>query len=73
MCGQQSKGRADKQAGSWASTGQMSLGNHLIASCHAHVLACTHTLRNPLYTHTHTFLNLSLIHGLTDPTGGQQS
>lgn len=26
------KGRTDKQASSWASTGQMSLGNHLIAS-----------------------------------------
>lgn len=49
MCGQQSKGRTDKQASSWASTGQTSLGNHLIA---------THTLTNPR-THTHTLLRIS--------------
>lgn len=36
MCGQQSKGRTDKQAGSWASTGPMSLGNRPIALWNSH-------------------------------------
>lgn len=49
MCGRQSKGRADKQASSWVSTGQMTLGNRLISSWHTTSLYYSATPHNRLH------------------------